>query len=300
MKDLYESFNELTDADWLQLWLEKAENKGGELASALPDFPPNDIQVEYVGSALSSAIREAYGFYAHAKQMFSTHGENPGNDDCFLDFGCGWGRYIRLFSKDYPSRSIFAADVNADIIDECRKRDLPGEFMHISPLGAFSLPDGKISSAMAYSVFTHLPEDVHLHWRTELARVTKPGAVLVITVQPRRFLRYIENRGREILGPKIFGNRIGLLRHFQLGKRRGSNAWHKLLAESADRVPEFAARYDNGELVFMEGTDGNKTYGDAIVPVSYIEKNWAPDFEVVDVIDDKSRFAQSVITLKRI
>ena len=303
MSELYESFKHVSDDEWLRMWLAKARGDADETASRLPDFPPKDVQVKFVGSALATAMNEAHGFYVHAKDMLRRHGSAASENGCFLDFGCGWGRYNRLFSKDFPKNSIYNVDVDASIIEECQKRGLPGQFHSISPLGSLPAPDETFSFAIAYSVFTHLPEHVHLHWRQELARVLQTGAILVITVQPRRFLKYIEKRGQEELGPKILGRRVGFLRHLRIKKRRGSSEWHRLLAQSADRVPEFADQYDNGDLVYMRGLGpdgGDENYGDALVPVSYLEKHWSPDFSIVDVVDDKSRFAQSVVTLKRL
>src|SRR6185503_21358796 len=66
----------------------------------------------------------------------------------------------------------------------------PGSFALIDPRGALPHSRGFFDVVYAYSVFTHLPEDVQTHWLAEISRVLKPGGVLVATVEPRRFLQH--------------------------------------------------------------------------------------------------------------
>lgn len=42
-------------------------------------------------------------------------------------------------------------------------------------------PSGRFGLIYAISVFTHLPEEMELRWITELARVSKPGGVLLLS-----------------------------------------------------------------------------------------------------------------------
>src|SRR6266481_4387589 len=110
---------------------------------------------------------------------------------------------------------------------------------------------------MAYSVFTHIPEQVHRHRLLELTRVMQPGAVFSFTVEPRRFIDFIESVPDET-----------------------SHPWHHALHAYAAGANEFRIIYDSGQLVYLPtgGGDfrGTDVYGDAIVPLAYIEANWAP------------------------
>ena len=79
-----------------------------------------------------------------------------------------------------------------------------------------------------------------------------------------------------------------------------SQEWHKALAMHKPHVPEYYETYDSGELVFMPTNRGAEdTYGDAVVPLSYIERKWSPYFEVDTYIDDPGQFWQAVLAVRR-
>ena len=50
---------------------------------------------------------------------------------------------------------------------------------------------GRFDAIYAFSVFSHLREDVHRLWLEELHRIAKPGAAIVLTVQGQRVIETI-------------------------------------------------------------------------------------------------------------
>ncbi len=268
-----------SDRKWFRLLvasIEQPEIKG----IAFPGFPPEAIQRDFVGAAYRHTLAEAYSFYVFVKRAAARHGRAIGADTKFLDFGCGWGRYLRYFWKDIDEANLFGCDVNPTIVDWCARLGVPGRVDRIEPAGALPYPDAAFDSIIAYSVFTHLPADVHLHSMQALARVARPGAVFCLTVEPRRFLDHIAGRVEPGSG--------------------GDNDWHRRLAVHRPRLPEYYDRFDSGELVFLPTEPGAETvYGDAVVPLSWMETHWAPYFEVVDYVDDPGRFWQAVAVVRR-
>jgi len=267
---------ELSDKQWFRLLIKSLTTPDVE-GILFPGFPSVETQTTYVGSANEEALREAFTFYKFVKQTARRSGNPLRLESRLLDFGCGWGRYLRLFWKDVNEENLFGCDVNQSIVDLCHTLNVPGQVDQIYPRGKLPYPNGYFDTVIAYSVFTHLPEDVHLHWMREIARVARPGCIFVMTVESRRFIDFIANVPETT-----------------------PQEWHKMLAIHKPRVQEFYRAYDSGELVFMPTNKGvEETYGDAVVPLSFIERRWSPHFEVIMYVDKPRKFWQAVLVLRR-
>ena len=272
---LPDSIRRCSDKQWYELLQASIERPVID-GIAFPRFPPEAIQTTFVGSANGKTLAEAFNFYQFLKAA-AKRGKAPlGPDSRFLDFGCGWGRYLRFFWKDIRDENLHGCDVDREIVDICRDLNLPGRIAQIEPLGSLPYADAAFDNAMAYSVFTHLPEAVHMHWVRELARVLRPGAVFVLTLEPRRFLDFIGS------------------------VREPENDWHRMLTMHRERLPGYYRDFDAGRFVFMPTNPGaEERYGDAVVPLSYIKKHWAPFFEVLDYVDKPKQFWQAVLVVRR-
>ena len=100
-----------------------------------------------------------------------------------LEWGCGPGRLIRHIATLSPDRELHlaGADYNPESIAWCRE-NFPGvEFVENSLNPPLPFPDGTFHAVYNFSVFTHLSESVQRDWVKELARVLKPGGLLVCT-----------------------------------------------------------------------------------------------------------------------
>ena len=111
----------------------------------------------------------------------------------------------------------------------------------------------------------------------ELARAIRPGGVFALTLEPRRFIDFI----RDV-------------------PEKSDHAWYNLLKMHQPRVPEFYQDFDADKLIFMHTNVGHEQdYGDAVVPMPFIETHWQPWFGVVSYLDDPERFWQAVLVVKR-
>ena len=54
--------------------------------------------------------------WQEAKAYFNGLSARPLNECDVLDFGCGWGRYTRLFLKDTPPDRIVGVDVDPEFV----------------------------------------------------------------------------------------------------------------------------------------------------------------------------------------
>jgi SAM-dependent methyltransferase len=96
-----------------------------------------------------------------------------------LDFGCGVGRVARHWNG--LDLHLHGCDVNRRMVEWCRG-NLPFGRFDVNEL-APPLPydDDSLGLAYAFSVFTHLPEQLQLGWAAELRRVLRPGGYLLLS-----------------------------------------------------------------------------------------------------------------------
>jgi hypothetical protein len=61
--------------------------------------------------------------------------------------------------------------------------------------------------------------------------------------------------------------------------------------------------FDAGNFVYLPTGGGDyrpkNTYGDAVVPIAFIEKHWSPYFDIVEYLDDPRSFWQAVLVVRR-
>lgn len=264
------------DNQWLNMLMESVKTPVVE-GIEFPLFPSNELQTRFVGTANDIALNEAFAFYQLVKDEAEKANNPLQSGSQFLDFGCGWGRYLRFFWKDVDTGNLYGCDVNNMIVETCQALKVPGNISTIEPTGNLPYNDNFFDTVIAYSVFTHLPEKIHLHWMREIARVTKPGCVFCLTLEPRRFIEIIE----KIPEPP-------------------GNDWFRMLSAHKPNLEDYYRSFDTGEFVFMPTNEGvESTYGDAVVPLSFIQENWQPWFEVLDYIDEPEKFWQAVLVVQR-
>lgn len=266
----------MDDARWQALLLGSVAARQLE-SLTFPAFPPEELQRRFVGSAGEAALREAFAYVAHVKRA----GVRVARGTRLLDFGCGWGRFLRVWWKDVGAAGLFGCDIHAPAIALCRQLGVPGNLDRLYQWGRLPYADASMDVVSAYSVFTHLSERAHRHWLAEIARVLRPGGVFALTLEPPRFLDYVAGLGEADDG-----------------------AWQSSLRRFAGDVPAMKALVSRGGIAFLPtGTGEDFTpdaYGDAVVPRDYVEREWAGWFKLRDWLDDPARFFQAVVVAERV
>ena len=274
-------YRSLSMEEWRTVVFDSVE---GLARLPMPTFPPAHLQATYVGNSNLVAIWEGWNFYSLMAQERARHGLELTSDSRVLDFGCGWGRYARLFLHDVPAANIWCADPLDEAIEMCRSTGVPGHLVRLPGSPPSDLPDAAFTTAVAYSVFSHLSPRAHDQWRTELARVMAPGGIAFVTTQPRSFL-----------------DRCQSMRDHP---EEATSDWYRKLQGSFVDHADAVRRYEAGEFLFEATSDpgsalDRELYGEAVVPRRQFVERWSPDFELLDFIDDLSRARQAVAVLRR-
>lgn len=239
------------DEAWLQLWRDHAD--GLDLSGILPSFPPDEVQRLTNNLAGRKTIDAAWPLYLHIRSRLAFM--DSADDPKILDVGAGWGRFLRLLLRD--SSSLFATDVDEVLVDTGRST-LPDVDWRLMVAGK-PLPyeTGSFDLVFANSVLSHLSEELHLHTIREVARVLRPGG--------------------EFIGTTLTASHV---RQYQ--RSAETKTWASSVLGDLDDVVK-----DVESGSFRYGATGRWTdYGLAVVPLEWTANRWAPDLEVVDVLED--------------
>jgi SAM-dependent methyltransferase len=152
-----------------------------EVADGLP-LPPARLRAQ-VGPAHADASYFLESGRQHAELIREVLREGATSVDelgALLDWGCGCGRVLRQW-VDLPSTRVAGCDIDARMVGWCA-RNLP--FADVAVTGmAPPLPYAAESFDLVYafSVFTHLTEQLQHEWIGECRRVLRPGGNLLIS-----------------------------------------------------------------------------------------------------------------------
>lgn len=97
-----------------------------------------------------------------------------------LDWGCGVGRVIQHIPAFLPKTICYGADINQQRINWCRKHIDHVLFDCIED-EQLPYPSKLFDLIFGISVFTHIEGKEQLFWLRELHRITKPGAVVIVS-----------------------------------------------------------------------------------------------------------------------
>jgi ubiquinone/menaquinone biosynthesis C-methylase UbiE len=135
-----------------------------------------DVQVEtlFMGSAgpmRRSALAPIAQFIAGRDQRQMT----------LLDVGCGTGRFLRQVRLAFPALRLIGLDLSRSYLEEARRqlRGLRGAQLIEAAAERMPLEAASFDIAVAIFLFHELPPEVRRAVTAEMARVLKPGGLLV-------------------------------------------------------------------------------------------------------------------------
>lgn len=240
---------------WCQLWIDFAS--GEKVGVELPDFP--DPQVQKITNSLSgvATMKAAAPFYKVVDEEITRR--VPNAVDCrLLDYGAGWGRITRLLLRTIPPENLWAADVDERLIEAARLKLVGVRAALIESRSRLPFDDASFDIIVSNSVFSHLSQSAHLFCIRQLARILRPGGLLLATTLGLKHLDdYLKNTETRKWVSGIIGN----------GARN---------------------RVVDGQFVY--GSTGPwLDYGIAIIPQGWVTEHWASKFEIAATRTDYSQ-----------
>jgi len=226
-------------------------------------FPPPHLRFRVHG-ALDRASFAGNGqrITRNLLNILSESGYPPDGFGHILDFGCGCGRTLRYFAAAVPGARLSGADIDRENLDWCRRNFPEFNFSHNDQLPPMDFPDNQFDLIIGVSVFTHLPQDLQNVWLAELRRVSRKGALLLLSVHNGKF-------AAKRLAPELH-NRLEADGFLYLVPGTGRS--------KLDGLPDY--------------------YQLAFHTRPYINRHWGKYFEIIDIIDDGIGGIQDAVLLK--
>jgi len=161
------------------------------LPSAACGLPvPSDFLLRQIGGPKITPVvylQTGCTLASQIRQSLNLVGKNL---DCFksvLDWGCGCARVLRWLYQ--PQRKFYGSDISQEAVDWCKANVPFAKFERNDPLPPLSFPDESFDLIYGISVLTHLDEKFQFAWLTELNRIAKPGAIIILSVHGELFGR---------------------------------------------------------------------------------------------------------------
>jgi SAM-dependent methyltransferase len=257
----YAWFRDLDDDLWAIL-LSHEYGAYPALRAALPALPEPELQETWNGRSGLPLATQSAAFYYKLRALWSRHGRVALADATVLDFGCGWGRLLRLLARDVAPERLFGCDPYAGILGVCARTRVPGRLEQIAYTPSALPFSERFDLVYAFSVFTHLAEDTQLACLRAIHAGLTDDGLLIATIRPAAYVDLL---------PRTRGAR----------KLRGDKPAYLFVAH--DSQP-------SGDEV---------TYGEAVLNLPYVRDRWGEWFELLEVsllLDDMH---QVVLTLRR-
>jgi SAM-dependent methyltransferase len=152
------------------------------VAPFFPPLPPESLRATVCGGRdPASHLYSGAEDFRMLNELFEIFTQRPiASVRSVLDFGCGCGRTLRWFQTALPAVEVHGVDVRAAAIDWCTA-NLRGTYAANGTLPPLPIADGSIELTYALSVFSDLSFEQNLAWMRELARVTAPDGLILVS-----------------------------------------------------------------------------------------------------------------------
>lgn len=151
------------------------------LEHLLPSMPSAEIQKRWMGRAGHGALQLSLPFMRTLESLHARFRHRPLHGASILDYGSGWGRLLRLALYYSDPERLTGADAWEGSLDFAR--NLPMQMIKVDTEPK-ALNLGPVDVAYAFSVFTHLPQEVARAVLNALRGAAEKDALLVFTFCP--------------------------------------------------------------------------------------------------------------------
>jgi len=169
-------------------------SKFQNIKAYFPSMASEEVQQNWTGAHGNDLLQQTAAFVKTLKCGYTELTGKEIENSKVLDFGCGWGRIIRLLYKFTSFENIYAVDPWDESIIKCREHGIKAE-LALSEWVPKSLPfKCRFDFIYSFSVFTHLSEKTAHTALQTLRNCIAADGLLAITIRPKEYW-YIHDKG---------------------------------------------------------------------------------------------------------
>jgi SAM-dependent methyltransferase len=183
------------------------------IQARLPSMPSDEVQRNWTGNSGVALMAQSLAFIHTLLQFHSRIGSKPIDQCRILDFGCGWGRLLRLLLKFTPEDKLFGVDPWDHSIELCRSHGLRCQLAHSDYLPRTLPLDGKFDVVFSFSVFTHLSKKAARIALSTLRELVSDTGFLCLTIRPVEYWKTQEPELRKPMEDSHFASGFAFTPH---------------------------------------------------------------------------------------
>jgi 2-polyprenyl-3-methyl-5-hydroxy-6-metoxy-1,4-benzoquinol methylase len=206
---IFSKLRNISFDNFAELSLDIPSSKYPKLSNMLPHKTDEKIQVEWTGSSGLTLLRQSISFVNYIVSSYASNSKKPLRKAVTLDFGCGWGRIIRLLPYYIDSNNLYGCDAWDVSLKHAMAAKISARFAK-SAVVVDDLPFEKISFDLiyAFSVFTHLPDHVAFPALNAMRRRISDDGLVIITVRPLEYWSQVAAKNKDDVSALIQAHEI--------------------------------------------------------------------------------------------
>lgn len=242
-KKVFEALRELPLEEVGDLLFD-VSNAPPALRNILPAMASEEVQKNWTGTCGRSLLKQSLSFVEILASNYESITGRSLSGARILDYGCGWGRLIRLMYKFSDPDLIHGCDAWDVSLDLCRQSGIRARLAKCDEVPKEApFPGTEFDLIYAFSVFTHLSERTAKAVMSSLRERISPQGLAVVTIRPIEYWD-VHPASQSLVDAK---------------KMKETH-----LATGFAFTPHLRAPID-----------GDVAYGDASMTLGYIGMNWA-------------------------
>jgi trans-aconitate methyltransferase len=157
------------------------------LKAFFPAMPSIEVQTSWTGAHGEILLGQSLAFVKSLIFGYTTVTRREIREATILDYGCGWGRLLRLLYKLTSIENIYGVDPWDKSIELCRQQGLKGN-LALSDWVPRTLPfKREFDLIFGFSVFTHLSQKTGMIVLETLRKHIARNGMLAITIRPKEY-----------------------------------------------------------------------------------------------------------------
>lgn len=174
--------------DFGQLLLSMPDARYPKLSAMLPRMAPEEVQMGWTGASGYTLLRQTLTFVRAIWHSYERICGRQLGEARILDYGCGYGRHLRLMMYFADCSRLFGCDPWDQSIEHCRQSGIACD-LRVTDYLPKRLPyeTASFDLVYAFSVFTHTSDRATRAALRALRDVIADDGLLAITLRPLEY-----------------------------------------------------------------------------------------------------------------